>query len=128
MERKSNITHACEYVAVFCTKYRRPVLVPPVSGRLVQLIEAGCSAADASLVGLEVQADHVRMIVRCSPQPGIHRLVTSLKRQSAGVLRREFPALKTRIPCLWTNSYFAATVGAVPLDAIARYVAAQKHT
>ena len=55
--------------------------------------------------------DHVHLLVSCDPQFGIHRLVKQIKGRSSRVLRAEFPALKSRLPTLWTNSYFVATVG-----------------
>jgi putative transposase len=37
-------------------------------------------------------------------------------------LREEFPALKRRLPSLWTNSYYCATTGGVTLETRKRYV------
>ena len=70
--------------------------------------------------------DHVHLLVGCDPQFGIHRLVKLLKGYSSHVLREEFPALKRRLPSLWTNSYFVATTGGVMLETLKRYVQNQK--
>jgi putative transposase len=43
------------------------------------------------------------------------------------VLRREFQVSRTRLPTLWTNSYFVSTVGGAPLAVIKQYVENQKH-
>jgi putative transposase len=48
--------------------------------------------------------------------------VKLLKGYSAHVLREEFPALKRRLPSLWTNRYFVATTGGVTLETLKRYV------
>jgi putative transposase len=42
------------------------------------------------------------------------------------VLKSEYPSLKTKIPSLWTNSYFVSTVGGAPLDVIKQYIENQK--
>ena len=42
------------------------------------------------------------------------------------VLRDEFPTLRTRMPALWTNSYFVSTVGGAPLEAVKQYIENQK--
>jgi putative transposase len=42
------------------------------------------------------------------------------------VLREEFPALRSRLPTLWSRSYFIASVGAVSEATIRRYIEAQK--
>ena len=49
------------------------------------------------------------------PQFGIHKAVKSLKGYTSRILREEFPYLRTKIPTLWTNSYFVSTVGGAPL-------------
>jgi len=42
------------------------------------------------------------------------------------LLRQEFPKLKSRLPTLWTNSYFVATVGRAPLSIVKQYIENQK--
>ncbi|ERT07766.1 transposase IS200 like family protein [Lyngbya aestuarii BL J] len=49
-----------------------------------------------------------------------------MKGRSSKLLRDEFPALKSRIPTLWTNSYFVATVGGAPLAVIKQYIKDQQ--
>jgi putative transposase len=67
------------------------------------------------------------LLVTVDPQFGIHRLVKQVKGRSSRLLRQEFPTLRTRIPTLWTNSYFVATVGGATLDVVKRYVEAQRR-
>ena len=71
--------------------------------------------------------DHVHLLVIVDPQFGIHRLVKLLKGRSSRYLRQEFPQLKTRMPTLWTNSYFVATSGGAPLELIKQYIEGQKY-
>lgn len=76
--------------------------------------------------------DHVQLLVSCDPEFGIHRRVKQIKDRSSRVLRAEFPTLiltdlarasaESRLPTLWTNSYFVATVGGATLEAVKRYV------
>ena len=42
-------------------------------------------------------------------------------------LREEFPWLKSRIPTLWTNSYFVSTVGGAPHAQVRKYIERQKE-
>ena len=51
----------------------------------------------------EVMPDHVHLLVGCDPQFGMHRLVKLLNGHTSPALRAEFPALKRRLPSLWTN-------------------------
>jgi putative transposase len=71
--------------------------------------------------------DHVHLLVEVDPQFGIHRFVKYVKGISSHHLRREFPSLTTRLPSLWTNSYFCSTVGGAPLSVIKQYVENQKN-
>jgi putative transposase len=70
--------------------------------------------------------DHVHLLVGGDPQFGIHRLIKLLKRYSSHALREEFPALKRRLPSLWTNRDFVSTPGGVTLETLKRYVQNQK--
>ncbi|MEV6347674.1 IS200/IS605 family transposase, partial [Actinoplanes sp. NPDC051851] len=71
--------------------------------------------------------DQVHLQVTCDPQYGIHRLVKQIKGRSSRLLRSEFPHLKSRMPTLWTNSYFVATVGGATLEIVKRYVENQRN-
>jgi len=42
------------------------------------------------------------------------------------MLREEFPFLKSRLPCLWTRSYYCETVGHISEEAVKRYIEEQK--
>ena len=50
-----------------------------------------------------------------------------IKDRKSRYLRREFPSLKRRIPTLWTNSYFVATVGGAPLTIVKQYIENQRN-
>jgi len=112
---------------VWCPKYRRKVLVEAVAERLATIIREVCQERLAEVLSLDVQPDHVHLLVECDPQFGIHRLGKLIKGRSSRLLRQEFPRLKTQMPTLWTNSYFASTVGGAPLSVIKQYIENQKH-
>jgi putative transposase len=75
---------------------------------------------------LEIMPDHVHLLVEIDPQYGIHRLIKQIKGISSRVLRHEFPKIKSRLPTLWSNSYFVSTVGGAPLAIIKQYIENQK--
>ena len=113
-----NITYSCKYHVVWYPKYRRRVLVNGVDTRLKEIITDTALEFLADLIELEVMPDHVHLLVEVDPQFGIHRLVKQIKGRSSRLLRQEFPALKSQLPSLWTNSYFVSTVGGAPLEII----------
>ena len=106
-----NVTCQCRYHVVFCPKYRRKVLVPPIDERLKTILLEQVARWGQEMIEVEVLPDHVHVLIGCDPQFGIHRLVKLLKGLSSHALRAEFPARKRRLPSLWTPSYFVATVG-----------------
>lgn len=122
----NNVVYVCRYHVVFCPKYRRKVLTPPIDERLKVILTEQIERWGQELIEMEVMPDHVHLLVGCDPQFGIHRLVKLLKGHSSHALRAEFPALKRRLPSLWTNSYFVSTVGGVTLETLKRYVESQK--
>jgi putative transposase len=121
-----NVFYSCKYHIVWCPKYRRKVLVEQIAVRLEQIIREVCAEHESEVLSLDIQPDHVHLLVECDPQFGIHRLVRSIKGRSSRYLRQEFPVLKRKLPTLWTNSYFASTVGGAPLAVIKHYIENQK--
>lgn len=99
---------------------------PDIEARLKQIICEVCAQRDAPIVELETTPDQV-LLVTCDPQFGIHRLVKQIQGRSSRLLRQEFPSLKSRLPTLWTNSYFVATVGGPTQEAVKRYVENQRN-
>ena len=123
----NNVVYSCKYHVIWCPKYRRPVLVPEVAERLKQIIRTVASECGAEVIELEVMPDHVHLLVEVDPQFGIHKLVRKIKGRSSRLLRDEFRRLRSRVPTLWTNSYFVATVGGAPLAVIKQYIEQQKR-
>ncbi len=121
-----DVVFQCAYHVVWCPKYRRPVLDGRIEDRLKEIVSEVVVEKGAWLAALEVMLDQVHLRVEVDPQFGVHRLVKAIKGRSSRVLRAEFPHLKSRLPTLWTNSYFVATTGGAPWAAIKRYVEQQK--
>jgi putative transposase len=122
----NNILYSCKYHVIWCPKYRRKVLIHEVDVRLNEIITSVCDEFGAELIELEVMPDHVHLLVDCDPQFGIAKLIRYMKGRSSRLLRQEFPWLKSRLPTLWTNSYFVSTVGGAPIAVIKKYVEDQK--
>ena len=128
MKYKSNcnVVYSCKYHVVWCPKYRRKVLVDGVDTRLKSLVQSVCAEHGFELIEMEVMPDHVHLLIEVDPQFGIHRAVKLIKGSTSRILREEFPWLRSRIPSLWTNSYFVSSVGGASLSAIKKYIENQK--
>lgn len=122
----NNIVYNCQYHVIWCVKYRRKVLVGDVEVRLKEILSQVAVDVECEIEEMETDQDHVHLLISCDPQFGIHKVVKRMKGRSSKVLRDEFPHLKSRIPTLWTNSYFVATVGGAPLAVIKQYIKDQQ--
>ena len=129
MEYKSNrnVVYSCKYHVVWCPKYRRKVLVNGVDTRLKELIEGICEEYRIDIIEMEIMPDHVHLLMEVDPQFGVHKAIKQIKGRTSRILRQEFHWLRTRLPSLWTNSYFVSTVGDAPLAVIKQYIENQKN-
>ena len=122
-----HLVFCCRYHVIFCPKYRRRVLTDGRDSRLKEILQETASRHQFTLLEMEVMPDHVHLLVDCNQRYGIMQCVKDLKRESASLMRREFPELKSRLPNLWTRSTFIASVGAVSLEVVKKYIEEQKN-
>lgn len=122
----NNIIYSCTYHVVWCPKYRRKVLTGEIEARLKELLQSCSQELPFDIVEMEVMPDHVHLLLDVNPQYGVHKAVKYMKGLTSKILREEYPSLKSRMPTLWTNSYFVATVGNASLEAVKEYIENQK--
>lgn len=115
-----------QYHLVWCTKYRRKVLTDGIGCKTKEIIEEVCSKNGWQVLELEVMPEHIHIFVKANPKISVHRIVSQLKGNTSFILRREFPELTHRIPCLWTRSYYADSIGNASKEIIQKYIQNQK--
>jgi putative transposase len=115
------------YHLIWCPKYRRKVLIETVEVRLKELLLEKASDLGITIEQMEVMPDHVHLFVKSPPSHAPHYLVQQLKGYTSFRLRSEFPSLKSRLPTLWTRSYFCESVGCISEKTIKRYIENQKN-
>lgn len=115
-----------KYHLVWCPKYRRSVLVHPIDARLKALIVEIATEYGMTVHSMEVMPDHVHLFVESDPTRSVAEVVNRIKGRTSRVLRQEFASLRSRLPTLWSRSYYAGTVGAVSDAVVRRYIEAQK--
>ncbi len=126
-KRTRHATYDIKYHLVWCPKYRRPVLSGDVGVRLAELLPEYASALGGEVLDLVVMPDHVHMFASFPPTLAINQIMYRLKGATSRQLRREFPHLKSRLPSLWTRSYYVGTAGHVSAETIRRYIEEQKE-
>ena len=121
-----HLTYSCKYHVIFCPKYRRKVLVDGIDVRLKEIFLETAARHNFSVTDLEVMPDHVHLLIDCNPRYGIMQCVKDLKRESASLIKKEFPKIMSRLPNVWTRSTFIASVGTVSLAVVEKYIENQK--
>jgi putative transposase len=114
------------YHLVWCPKYRRPVLVGEVADALAALLREKAAALGVEVEALDVMPDHVHLFVEAPPTLAPQQLAAQFKGSTSRVLRQRFPALRSRLPSLWSRSYYVGSAGAVSAATVRRYVERQK--
>lgn len=129
MEEKYRYKHTSvsliNYHFVWCSRYRRKVLVGEVEARLKELIKEVAQKLDLEILALEIMPDHLHLFVNAPPDLAPHDIVARIKGVSSHHLRREFEHI-ARMSSMWTRSYFVSTAGNVSSDTIRRYIEMQK--
>jgi REP-associated tyrosine transposase len=111
---------------VWCPKYRRGVLIEQVASRLEELLREKARELEMTIHALEVMPDHVHLFIEFDPRWGVAEIVNRLKGFTSRILRKEFPSLRSRLPTLWSRSYYAGTVGHVSDKTVRAYIESQK--
>ena len=127
MKSNKNIVYNCIYHVVWCPKYRRKVLKDLIAVRLKELLFEKASQLDISIEQIEIMPDHVHLFVKATPVDSPHNIVFQLKGYTSRILRQEFPTLKSRLPSLWTRSYYCESVGHISEATIRKYIEEQKN-
>ena len=124
--KNSGAVFSLKYHLVWCPKYRRPVLEGAIEKRLREVLEDVRAEHGWTIHALEVMPDHVHLFIESDPIYSVAEIVNRLKGASSRLLRSEFTALRSRLPTLWSRSYYAGTVGAVSDAVVRRYIESQK--
>jgi putative transposase len=124
--KNAGAVFALKYHLVWCPKYRRPVLVDRIASSLHGLLTAKAMELEITIHALEVMPDHVHLFVAADPTRCVAEIVNRFKGFTSRELRREYRSLRSRLPTLWSRSYYAGTVGTVREATVKRYIASQK--
>jgi putative transposase len=100
--------------------------VDGVDTRLKDIALEVANETGTEILEIEVMPDHVHLLAEVDPQFGLHKFVKRIKGRSSRLLREEFSWLRSKLPTLWTNSYFVSTVGGAPLQVVKQYIEQQK--
>jgi len=125
--KSKTVVYNIGYHLIWCSKYRRKVLTGDAETRLKELLAEKAGQIDIEIVQMEIMPDHVHLFIKATPVNSPHYIVQQLKGYTSRVLRQEFPSLKSRLPSLWTRSYYCESVGHISEETILKYIEDQKN-
>jgi len=116
-----------QYHIVWCPKYRRKVLVDGIDKELKFHLLEKAQEIGVTIETMEVMPDHVHLFVSASPTLAPCHIVYQLKGYTSRILRQKNATLRSRLPTLWTRSYFLSTIGDISEDQVKKYIDNQKN-
>ena len=114
-------------VLLVFTGFCLPICLPAQTSRSSSRAAATITGSDvARRIGIIADDS---MLGRDTPSRGLELTAQYVANQFKGftsrVLRAEFAHLKSRMPTLWSSSYFAASAGAVSAGTVHKYIETQ---
>ena len=122
----SGSVFSLKYHFVWCSKYRRKVLTGQIAEALKAYLYEKAAQLDVNIEALEIIPDHVHLFVSSDPSEAPQRLANQFKGYTSRKLRQEYAELRSRIPSLWSRSYYVGSVGQVSEETVKKYIADQK--
>jgi putative transposase len=113
------------YHVIFVCKYRKQIL-NPISEELKQIIYNISKESDFKILEMETDKDHIHFLIKSEPKVSVLAIVRRLKQESTirlwktqkEYLRKYFWNENT----LWSDGYFASTIGNVSKEAAEYYI------
>lgn len=120
----SHTKHRLKYHLVWIPKYRKRVMKGALALRIETLIRECAEVNGWAIEELNIQVDHVHMLVQLKPDISVSRVVQLVKGGSSRILREEMPEIKEFLwgESFWADGYFAETVGKCTESAIKTYI------
>lgn len=100
-------------------------MIDGVEARFKELVSQICEQNGFRIIAMECDRDHCHLFVNVPPTVSPHMVMKAVKGITSKYLRNEFPQL-SKMPSLWTRSYFASTAGEVSSSTVEQYIRNQK--
>jgi putative transposase len=127
-EKLSHVLWHCQYHIVWVPKYRYRVLTGKIGNEIERSIRQQVARLGCRLIELNVQKDHVHLLIKVPPKVSISKLMGTLKGKTAIRIFQKFQDLKQKPYWgnhFWAKGYCVDTVG-LDVDMIRKYVKYQE--
>jgi putative transposase len=132
MSRFMKLSHVlwhCQYHIVWVPKFRYRVLKGVVAEEVFNCIQVFSGQLGCHIVEVNVQPDHIHLLVKIPPKVSISEFMGAVKGRTAIRVFKKFPYLKQRPYWgnhFWANGYCVDTVG-LDEEMIRKYVVYQER-
>ncbi|MDK2773187.1 MAG: IS200/IS605 family transposase [Flavobacterium sp.] len=127
-KKLSHVVYKCDYHIVWVPKYRLRILKGDIKELVSHDIRMLCEWKGCQVQEMNVQEDHVHLLVSVPPKVSISKLMGTLKGKIAIKLFKSYPKLKKKPYWgnhFWARGYFVSTVG-LDEETIKKYVKYQE--
>lgn len=124
-KRDEHRVHLVVYHLIWCPKRRKKILQGQVAKDCEAIIREKADVKGWDILELAIQPDHIHLFIRVFPTYSAAEVIKEMKGATAHHLNKTFPGM-SKMPSVWTRSYFASTAGNVSQETIHRYIEAQK--
>ncbi len=124
--RNEGSVFSLQYHFVWRPKYRRKVLVGEIADELRSLLYQKAQELDITIEALEIMPDHVHRFIQSDPTEAPQQLANQFKGFTSRMLRAKYPQLRSRLPGMWSRSYYIGTIGYVSEETVKQYIENQK--
>ena len=128
-KKLSHVIYRCDYHIVWVPKYRFKILEGIVKRQLQQDIEMLLEWVGCEKKELNIQIDHIHLIVSVPPKVSISKLMGILKGKTAIKIFKNYPQLKKKPYWgnhFWARGYCVDTIG-LDEEKIRKYVKYQEE-
>ena len=123
-KKLSHVVYKCDYHIVWVPKYRFRILKGLIKEHLEKDIRMLSEWKKVEILELNIQEDHIHLVVSIPPKVSISEMMGMLKGKTAIKIFKSYPELKKKPYWgnhFWARGYFVNTVG-LNEDMIRRYV------
>lgn len=128
-KKLSHVIYKCDYHIVWVPKYRLRILKGEIKDLVEKDVRMLCEWQSCEVQKLNIQDDHIHLLVSVPPKVSISKLLGILKGKIAIKMFKSYPMLKQKPYWgnhFWARGYLVSTVG-LDENMIRKYVKYQEN-